>query len=238
MKTVLQLEHVTVRYGERTALDDVSVAIGAGERVAVMGPNGAGKSTLLRAMLPDPRSWRGVPPCAWVPQETPEPPALTAWEYVLLGRTPQLSPWRRTTVRDRRVVVEAMAATQTDTLVTRRLETLSGGERRRLAVALALATEAPVLLLDEPTAHLDFCQREAFHALLARLDRTFVYVLHDLDWARSGFFTRVLVLSQGRLVADGMPVEVLAPEFLARFWPFPERTPSQSHELTSGAVLL
>lgn len=193
---MLELRHRTVAYDGVVALDDVSLAIRAGERVAVVGANGSGKSTLLRELSRE----RGL--CVLVPQQIPDELPVTAHDYVMLGRTRRLSPWRRPSAADETAVRSALAAVDAAHLSGRRLDGVSGGERRRLSLALALASEAPVLLLDEPTAQLDFRHRSEFLSLLARLPRTVVAVMHELDDVVRNF-TRAVVLSSGRIVADG-----------------------------------
>lgn len=193
---MLEFRDRTVRYDGVTALDGVSLSVRAGERVAVVGPNGSGKSTLLRELSRE----RGL--CVLVPQQIPDGLPLAARDYVMLGRTPRLSPWRRPSAADEAAVDAALSAVDAAHLSGRRLDGVSGGERRRLSLALALASEAPVLLLDEPTAQLDFRHRAEFFSLLARLPRTVVAAMHELDDVVRNF-TRTVVLSSGRIVADG-----------------------------------
>ena len=145
---------------------------------------------------------------AVVPQTIPADLPLRARDFVMLGRTANLSPWRAPSRADEEAVDRALAATDTTTLAGRRMDAVSGGERQRLALALALATEAPCLLLDEPTAHLDFRRRDELFALLARLGRTVVMAIHELPFD-TDFFTRVILMSAGRIVADGAPDDVL-----------------------------
>lgn len=206
---MLELRDRTVAYGRIRALDCVSLRVADGERVAVCGPNGAGKSTLLREL-----SGRGA---VFVPQQTPENLALTARDFVMLGRTARLSAWRGPAQEDRDAVARALASVDAAHLADRRMDALSGGERRRLAVALALASGAPHLLLDEPCAQLDFMQRKTLYALLARLDRTIVATVHELPFGTT-CFTRVVLMSRGRIVADGAPADVLTQENLAAAW--------------------
>ena len=228
-----ELLDVTVRYGNIVALDNVSVRIAEGERVAVVGPNGAGKTTLLKALAADAQervppgmahvadAQERVPPgmahaggarsCATVavvPQTLPADLHLVARDFVMLGRTAHLSAWRSPSRADEDAVDRALAAVDATDLAGRRMDAVSGGERQRLALALALATEAPCLLLDEPVAHLDFRRRDELFALLARLDKTILMALHELPFD-TDFFTRVILMSAGRIVADGTPDEVL-----------------------------
>jgi len=199
---MLKVEHVTVNYpgAERPALDDVSFTLAEGERVALVGPNGAGKSTLLRELaFAVPPAADGTPRCALVPADDPAFLAIGGRDYVMLGRTPHLSAWRRPAPADEAAVDRALAAVAATALASRRLDELSSGERRRLALALALATEAPVLLLDEPTAHLDPEARSAFFELLRRTGRTLVMSIHEFPLPE-GFFTRVVRLDGGKIV--------------------------------------
>ena len=195
-----ELVDKTVRFGPIVALDGVSVRIADGERVAVVGPNGAGKTTLLKALCGD-----GT---AVVPQTVPADLSMRARDFVMLGRTANLSPWRAPARADEEAVDRALAAVDATALAARRMDAVSGGERQRLALAMALATEAPCLLLDEPAAHLDFRRRDELFALLARLGRTVVMAIHELPFD-ADFFSRVILMSAGRIVADGAPDDVL-----------------------------
>jgi len=196
----------TVRYGSVVALDDVSLRIEEGERVAVAGPNGAGKTTLLKALAAT-----GASPVqtAVVPQAIPAELAMRVRDFVMLGRTANLSPWHAPGRADEEAVDHALAAVDAEGLSGRRMDAISGGERQRIALAMALATEAPCLLLDEPAAHLDFRRRDELFALLRRLDKTVVMAIHELPFD-TDFFTRVVLMSAGRVIADGAPDDVLA----------------------------
>ena len=207
---MLAISHRTVEYGRRAALDDVSLAVNDGERVAVIGPNGAGKTTLLKALAEAAgKTESGAPGCAFVPSDEGQVPSFSGRDYVMLGRTPHLSAWRRPGSADEAAVDRAIASVGAEALARRRVDTLSSGELRRLSLALALATGAPALLLDEPTAHIDAAGRAAFFDLLRRIGRTIVMTMHDFPLPR-GFFTRAVLLRAGRLEADGPPAEVLA----------------------------
>jgi iron complex transport system ATP-binding protein len=196
--------------GSRVALCDVSVSIAVGERVAVIGPNGAGKTTLLRELASAAGAGEdGVPRCVFVPSHDVSPPALTVRDYVMLGRTPRLSAWRRPAPADDAAVDSAIASVGAAALAGRRMDALSSGELRRASIAFALATGAPALLLDEPTAHVDAAGRVAFFDLLRRIGRTIVMTIHEFPLPR-GFFTRAVLLRAGRIVADGGPAEVMS----------------------------
>lgn len=209
---MLNVEHVTVRYGDFTAVDDLSFSLEEGQWLMLVGPNGAGKTTLLRALA--------GPGTAVVPQSVPTDLALRCRDFVMLGRTAHLSAWHTPARADEEAVDRALAAVDAADLAARRMDAISGGERQRLAIALALATEAPVLLLDEPASHLDFRRRDELMALLARLDRTVVMTTHELPFDTE-FFTRAVLLAHGRIVADGRPEEVLTAARISDAWSVP-----------------
>lgn len=227
---MLSLENLSLRYGARHLIDPFTARLAPGEHVAVMGANGCGKSTLLRVIAGiDDRVTVGgsvrvaglpVTPksrpagVAWVPQDPAPPLPLTAEEFVLLGRTAKMPHWFPPGAEDRRIAAEAMAQTGTAPLAKSRMSELSGGERQRLALALALATGSGLLLLDEPTVHLDLKYRQVMIDLIASLrDKTILMVLHDLDWARQ--CPRVWLI-EGTTLRDGPPDTLLTPENLRR----------------------
>jgi iron complex transport system ATP-binding protein len=230
---MIRLEHVTARYGAQCVIDGVSLDIAHGERVALAGPNGAGKSSLLRIVtgqLPAQGTVRiaGLDPAkpgarslakrlAVVPQDIPRDLPLTAHDFVLLGRTAYLPRFGGPAAHDLDAVREAMALTETWELRQRPFPEMSGGERQRLVLAMALAAQPEILLLDEPTSHLDLRHRAELMALLIRLNRerqvTLLMVVHDLTLA-SQFFPRIVLMSRGRKLADGAPADVLRPDLL------------------------
>ena len=169
---MLEINSLSVSYGSRAVLKNISFDLPAGCILAVIGPNGAGKTTLIRALS-------GIVPLntgqvqvqgrslnqlsagerarwiAVVPQARNLPPAFTAWETVLLGRTPHLNWLGQVSAQDEAIARQAMQRTQSLELADRPVGELSGGEQQRLLLARALAQAAPILLLDEPTSHLD-----------------------------------------------------------------------------------
>ena len=226
--SAIEASGVTVRYGLREALRRVDAAIAPGEILGIIGPNGSGKSTLLRVLAgvrsPDEGEVRvdGRPlldisarergrRIAVVPQETHVAFPMEARDLVLLGRAPHTGAFGWEGPEDHRAAIEAMRRTETLEFAERPIEQLSGGERQRVVLARALAQQAPVLLLDEPTAFLDL--RHAVLLLdlvrdLAREGRAVGLVVHDLNLA-SMYCDRLLLLSRGEVVAAGSAAEVL-----------------------------
>ncbi len=219
MTAALRAQDLCVTLGATRVLHGVTLELGLGW-TAVVGPNGAGKSTLLRALA-------GLLPCdsggvvlqgrpllawttrerarhiAWLAQQGQASGELSVREVVELGRLPHLGLFGVPGIEDQRRVEQAMRATECSAWALRRLHQLSGGERQRCLLARALAVNAPVLLLDEPTTHLDPPHQIAVVRLLQRLapDHTVVSVLHDLPLALQA--DRVVILRAGSVVAQG-----------------------------------
>ena len=229
---MIELEGATVAYRGRAVLDDVTLTIEAGERVAIIGPNGAGKSTLLRAitgvLAPDRGTVRlaGRPVrdldrisvarrVAVVPQGATVPFATTVEEVVGLGRLPHLSGFGAASPADRAAVAAAIDRVGVGHLLGRDARELSLGERQLVLIALAVAQAAPVLVLDEPTVGLDLRHQVETMELLVDLNErdgtTIVAVLHDLTLA-AHFFPRLVLLDRGRVVASDEPRAVLSAE--------------------------
>jgi iron complex transport system ATP-binding protein len=235
--SAIELKGVTVELGGRPVVDRVDATVADGEWVALIGPNGAGKTTLLRALArlvsfsgeieldgrPLAEFGRGelARLVAVVPQEPSTPPWMTVAEYVLLGRTPHLGPLAKEGARDRDAAARALARLDLLAFVDRRLGTLSGGEKQRVVVARALAQEAAIVLLDEPTAALDIGHQQQALDLLdglrAESGLTLVAAMHDLTLAAQ-YADRMLLLDAGRVVADGAPTEVLTAPVIARHY--------------------
>ncbi|MBX3031170.1 MAG: ABC transporter ATP-binding protein [Chloroflexi bacterium] len=221
-----------MRFGSRWVLRGADLAIGAGERVCIVGPNGAGKSTLLRCLTGVLQPTEGTIEMDGAPVTGTDrrrlarrlavvggdgqlPFAMTVEEMVALGRIPWLHPWQGPTATDDAAVVGAMVRTGILDMRTRDVRTLSLGERQLVRIAMALAQGGRILVLDEPTVHLDLRHQVATMELLARLSdeegMTVLAVLHDLALARESF-PRMVLVDQGRLLADGPPASVLAPD--------------------------
>ncbi len=238
---MLEVKSLSVSYGSRPVLKNISFDLGAGSILAVIGPNGAGKTTLIRALS-------GIAPLAagevvvhgrqlnqlsvserarWiavVPQARNLPPAFSAWETVLLGRTPHLNWLGQVSARDETIARQAMERTQTLELAERLVGELSGGEQQRLLLARALAQAAPILLLDEPTSHLDLQYQltllDQVRSLARQENLAVLVVLHDLNLA-ARYADRVALLVNGELRALGPTHEVLTPELLSPVYHVP-----------------
>ena len=237
--TVLSVEKAGFAYpksnGDRPfVLEDVSFELNEGELLGILGPNGAGKSTLLRLLIKAiaPKSGRielaGTPleeldqmdvarRAAWVPQELDSLFVLTVEEMVRLGRFCRTGAWGRLGREDRRQVERALEETDLLPLRHRPVNHLSGGERRRVLLARALAQEPKVLLLDEPTAHLDPGHQAGLVAVVDRLRRerglAVVAILHDVSLALT-WCPSVLLMKDGRSQAHGKASDVLTPDIL------------------------
>ncbi len=235
---LMDVQHITFGYGNKPLLYDVSLQIRKGEMVGLLGPNGSGKTTLLRLMsglfIPQQGSiglegrtlqqWgrRGMAQrVAVVPQELHMPFAYTVEQMVSLGRTPFVkSFFGERTRHDAAVVEDALRAAGIMGFAGRIFNELSGGERQRVMIAMALAQEPSLLLLDEPTSHLDIKYQIETLELVQRLNRergvTLIAAMHDLNLA-SRYFPRLLLFQRG-IVADGTPAEVLEPNLLSRVY--------------------
>jgi iron complex transport system ATP-binding protein len=233
MREALAAQDVTVRLGRTTIVREASFTLRAGEFAAMVGPNGAGKTTLMRALagltpadgtitlggralgaLSDRERARHI---AYLPQGHAFYWPMPVAAIVMLGRAPHADPFSSTSVQDRAAVEHALITTETMEFSERAVTTLSGGERARVALARALATQAPVLLADEPTAALDPRHQLTVMELLrgaAHAGNAILAIMHDLSLA-ARFADRVLVMDHGALVADGPPAEALTPERLA-----------------------
>ena len=235
--TAVAVDSLSVELGGALVLDGVEAGVAPGEWVALIGPNGAGKSTLLRAVaglipyggsitldgdevarLPRRSVARRL---AFVPQAPLLPPGMRVGEYVLLGRTPYVGAFAQEGAPDLEAAARALERLDLSALAGRRLATLSGGEQQRVVLGRALAQEAPLLLLDEPTTSLDIGRQQQALELVAALrehgDLTVVCAMHDLTLAAQ-YADRLLLLSAGRLVAAGPPGEIATAELVAEHY--------------------
>src|SRR5256885_3515251 len=233
---MLEARKISVNYDEREAVTDVSLRADAGKLIAVIGPNGAGKSTVLRALngsvgvnrgevLLDERriesyARRAVArQIAVVAQEADLRFPVTVMEFVLGGRYAWSNTWGWETERDLEIAGGVLRETALEDFADRLMNELSGGERQRVILARALATEAKVFLLDEPTANLDLAHQATMltlvRALCDRGDTAAVVVTHDVNLAAE-FADEMMLLEQRRAIQVGTPPVILTPELLGR----------------------
>lgn len=238
MTAAISCRKISVVVEQRALLDGVSIDVDTNEWVCVLGPNGAGKTTLLRAItgaLPTAtgeialmgrpvasmRSRERARLVAVVPQVPVIPPGMEVLDYVLLGRTPHHGLLSSIDGHDVKIARDALLELELDQFPARRVDSLSGGERQRVIVARALAQQAPVLLLDEPTASLDIGHQQDVLELVDRLrrtrDLTVVSTMHDLTLAAQ-YGDRLVLIREGRVVCEGDGVEVMTSENLERFY--------------------
>jgi len=238
---MLSIKHLSIFFESTRILQGITFQAQPGQILGIIGPNGAGKTTLLRAisgLIPinkgeisyDHRSLLNMPSetraqlIASVPQATALPPAFRAWDVVMLGRTPYLNWFGQTSTHDEQIVRLAMQQTQTENLAERKIDELSAGEQQRILLARALAQSTPVLLMDEPTSHLDLrYQIELLNltrGLVQTDKKTALVVLHDLNLA-SRYADKVLLLNMGKMSAFGSPQEVLQSSILSEAYQIP-----------------
>ncbi|GGR21899.1 ABC transporter ATP-binding protein [Streptomyces netropsis] len=232
----LAAESVTLAYDRRVIAEDLSVAVPDNSFTVIVGPNACGKSTLLRALsrmlkptagsvLLDGSAIDSYPAkqvartLGLLPQSSVAPDGITVGDLVARGRHPHQGLLRQWSREDERIVVESMAATGVDALAERYVDELSGGQRQRVWIAMALAQQTPLLLLDEPTTYLDIQHQIEVLDLCAELHeeqgRTLVAVLHDLNHA-ARYATHLIAMRDGRVVAEGAPTDVVTAELVER----------------------
>lgn len=233
--TRLRSDSVTVGYGEEPVVRDLSLTVADGKVTTIIGPNGCGKSTLLRTMarLLKPTSGEvlldGEPvhevstkdvarKMALLPQSPIAPDGLLVRDLVGRGRHPHQKWFRQWSPEDEAIVEAALVMTDTAELRDRGLDQLSGGQRQRAWIAMTLAQDTELLLLDEPTTYLDLAHQVEVLDLVTRLNRergrTVVMVLHDLNLA-ARYSDVIVVMKDGAIVTEGAPSEVFTPELLA-----------------------
>jgi iron complex transport system ATP-binding protein len=243
-------------YSQRVVLHDVSIEVTPGQIVAVVGPNGVGKSTLIKGasgvlplqsghvlveghQLNELSTAQKARRISVVSQAINLPQAFSALDVVLMGRTPYLGWFEREGDLDRRIALDAMRQTETAQFAERPLGELSGGEQQRVLIARALAQSAPVMLLDEPTAHLDLRHQDQLLRLLTRLTRernlSTLIALHDLNLV-SRFSDTVVLLSNGHVHSCGDPDSVLTPDELEEVYGL--RIHVMTHPLNGRPLIL
>ena len=231
ISSAIEMNELTIRFGDLTAVDRLSATVPRGSFSAIIGPNGCGKSTLLRAVAQLRSADEGsvavfgqdvarmgrrqlARTCSLLPQTTVTPRGLRVEELVARGRHPYHSILSSSAPGDTEAINRAMERAGVSDLVGRQVAELSGGQRQRVWLAMILAQDTPVILLDEPTTFLDLSAQYLLLDLCSDLvdeGRTVVAVLHDLPQA-AAYADHVLMLKQGRLVAAGSPTEVITVE--------------------------
>lgn len=230
----MQTRELSLAYDRDTIIKELSLSIVTGEITTLVGPNGCGKSTLLRGLarllkpksgevLLDGKAIHTLPTkqlakkLGILPQGPTAPEGLTVYELVAQGRYPHQGFFQQWSPEDEEATREAIAITNMVELADRPLDTLSGGQRQRAWIAMTLAQNTPILLLDEPTTFLDIGYQLEVMELIERLNRerqmTILLVLHDLNQA-ARYSQRMVVLQDGKVVADGTPGVVLTKELL------------------------
>ena len=231
---LLQMRGLSLRIGDKDILQGITLDVQPGEFLALVGPNGAGKTTLIKCMAGLYRNWQGeillagqdlrkfsrrATACriSYVSQTEEADIPFTCLEFVLMSRYPHLSPFTTLRRADREAAEQALVLTGMQHLSDRRMDTLSGGERRMVMIAAALAQGADLMLLDEPTAFLDYRHQRQVLQLLGDLNRrrglTVVAALHDINTA-CRWSVRVAALRDGRLVYCTPPADLLRLEAL------------------------
>ncbi|MEU4408027.1 ABC transporter ATP-binding protein [Streptosporangium sp. NPDC023963] len=232
----LRAEGLSLGYDDRAVITDLDVSVLDGKITAIVGANACGKSTLLRGLARLVKPRRGVvylddrtlgdlstlevaKVLGLLPQTPVAPDGITVADLVSRGRYPHQGWFRRWTDRDHEAVTRALAATGTADLIDRPLRALSGGQRQRVWVAMALAQDTDLLLLDEPTTFLDINHQVELLRLLRRLNaesgKTIVAVLHDLNLA-SRFCDHIIAMAGGAVVAEGPPAEVITADLVEK----------------------
>ena len=227
---IIQASDLNLRIGSTQLLDDASLAISTGERVAIVGPNGAGKTTLIRCLLglTQPDSGRIeinsralaelshtelARQVSYVPQQLAERISFTAMEFISMSRYAYgggggrgaRAGFKQADEEGMEATEQAIELTGIGHLRHQALSTMSGGERQKVSIAAALAQKTPTLILDEPSAHLDPKQRDIIHSLLAKITReqniSLIVITHDLNWA-SADFDRIIGMKAGQTMVD------------------------------------
>ncbi len=240
-KSRLEARHVRLAYGDRPILEDLSFGVPDGRFTVIVGPNACGKSTLLRALariirpeagsvILDGREIGTIPArdvartMGLLPQSSVAPDGITVADLVARGRYPHQTFFHRWSQADEDAVAWAMRTARVDDIAARAVDELSGGQRQRVWIAMVLAQETPLLLLDEPTTYLDIAHQIELLNLLRDLNRgqgnTIVAVLHDLNHA-CRYADHIVAMRDGRIVTQGDPRRVMTAELVQTVFGLP-----------------
>ncbi|MFC0995382.1 Fe(3+) dicitrate ABC transporter ATP-binding protein FecE [Pasteurella multocida] len=229
----LTVEHLQLAYQDKTIVSNLNLRLPSNKVIALIGPNGCGKSTLLKALarLLKPKSgqvkhqeqdiWQltaksYAKTLAFLLQQHLVPEGIKVRELVAYGRSPYLNLWGKLSENDEKIVAQAMQMTQTQAFAERLATDLSGGQQQRVFLAMTLAQDANIVLLDEPTTYLDLNHQAELMSMMRRLQqqgKTVIMVLHDLNQA-CRYCDYLVVLKQGELIAQGTPHEVMTEHLL------------------------
>nr|WP_211234767.1 ABC transporter ATP-binding protein [Glycomyces arizonensis] len=238
----LAVRNATIGYGRVAISEGLTVDLPEGEFTVIIGPNACGKSTLLKALarmlkpsagrvLLDGRDIHSQPTrsvakrLGLLPQSPIAPDGITVADLVARGRYPHQGLLRQWSAEDEAVVAEAMEATDIEDLASRSVDELSGGQRQRVWIAMVLAQQTPLLLLDEPTTYLDITHQLEVLDLCAKLHRegrTLVAVLHDLNQA-ARYATHLIAMREGAVVAEGAPADIVTADIVEKVFDLPCR---------------
>jgi len=236
MNLELEIESLYFEYDERMVLSDISFSISKGDFVSIIGPNGSGKSTLLKNLasilkpikgniklegkkIDEYRAKELARKMALVPQDTNVTYDFSVFDIVLMGRNPYLNRLEKEKQIDFQIVKDSLKLTNTLHLRDRNINEISGGERQRVIIARALAQEPEIILLDEPTSHLDINHQIEILSLLKKLNKekkmTILLVIHDINLA-ARFSNKMILLNEGRVLSIGEPEAVITNQNMER----------------------
>jgi iron complex transport system ATP-binding protein len=230
---MLKTKQLSVSYGKETIIHNLDLDIPEGKITALIGPNGSGKSTLLKTLCRINKQFEGSLTVygksindyadkelsryiSLLPQVLTTPEDITVRRLVEYGRSPYLSYWGRLTADDHLKVDQAIAETQIDELVDKKVDTLSGGQRQRVWIAMVLAQDTPIVMLDEPTTYLDLSHQVELMKLIQKLNaagKTVIVVLHDLNQA-CRYCDHLVVLKKGQVTNRGSPEDIFTQSLL------------------------
>jgi iron complex transport system ATP-binding protein len=228
----LEIENITLDYGQRPVIRDISFRLRPGELLGLVGPNGCGKTSVIKSLsriltpgsgriLLDGNELSAIPRntlarlIGVIPQNPSLPETFTVFEVVILGRNPHLGLLSAETARDMAIVWQAMERTGITQLAKRRIGELSGGEKQRVTIARVLAQQPQIILMDEPTANLDISQQMDILNLITGMCRekntAGMIAIHDLNIAAQ-YCTSIIMLKNGQIYAEGVPCQVITAE--------------------------